>query len=225
VVRRNIAIARASPACARPAGRFRPETNLRFRRFPIPLSRPQKDRSMKTMIGLAAALSLIAYATPAFAQTALPEGMRVELQTRDDISSKTARKGDRVELVVARPVAINGVTLIPAGAPAVGEITKASDNGLLGRSGKLDIEVREVSANGRHVPVRGAQDAKGKSGTLGAVGAGVVFLPLAVVVKGREAKIPAGTKVDVYVDQTVQFSDTGLQSDLTPPESVPPPAS
>lgn len=151
----------------------------------------------------------------------LPEGTPVHLQTREDLSSKDARKGDKVEMAVAEPVVVNGVTVIPAGAPAVGEISRARDNGLLGRSGKLEIEVRQLSADGRIVPLRGQQNAKGKAGTIGAVGAGVVFLPLAIVVKGKEAKIPAGTKVDVYVDQPVQLTDTSIQSDLAPPPAAP----
>ncbi|QUT06453.1 hypothetical protein KFK14_03000 [Sphingobium phenoxybenzoativorans] len=177
---------------------------------------------MKLLTGMMSAAAMIAMSGAAFAQSlTLPEGTPVHLQTRDDLSSKDARKGDKVELTVAEPVIVNGVTVIPAGAPATGEISRARDNGLLGRSGKLEIEVTQVSADGRIVPLRGQQNAKGKAGTIGAVGAGVVFLPLAIVVKGKEAKIPAGTKVDVYVDQPVQLTDTSLQGDLAPPPAPP----
>ncbi|WP_070154354.1 hypothetical protein [Sphingobium phenoxybenzoativorans] len=177
---------------------------------------------MKLLTGMMSAAAMAAMSGAAFAQSlTLPEGTPVHLQTRDDLSSKNARKGDKVEMTVAEPVIVNGVTVIPAGAPATGEISRARDNGLLGRSGKLEIEVTQVSADGRIVPLRGQQNAKGKAGTIGAVGAGVVFLPLAIVVKGKEAKIPAGTKVDVYVDQPVQLTDTSLQSDLAPPPAPP----
>lgn len=177
---------------------------------------------MKLLTGMMSVAAMVAMSGAAFAQSmTLPEGTPVHLQTRDDLSSKDARKGDKVELTVAEPVVVNGVTVIPAGAPATGEISRARDNGLLGRSGKLEIDVRQVSADGRIVPLRGQQNAKGKAGTIGAVGAGVVFLPLAIVVKGKEAKIPAGTKVDVYVDQPVQLTDTSMQSDLAPPPAPP----
>lgn len=136
---------------------------------------------------------------------ALKEGTEVHLVTRDDISSKTAKKGDRIELRVAQAVVIDGTVVIPEGASATGEVAKARDNGLLGRSGKLDIEVTSIDAGGRTVPVRGQKDKKGSSGTIGAVGAGVVFLPLAIVVRGKEAKIPAGSSVNVYVDRDVPF--------------------
>lgn len=135
----------------------------------------------------------------------LKEGTEVHLVTSDDITSKTAKAGDRVEMKVADAVVVDGATVIPAGAAAVGEVAKARDNGLLGRSGKLDIAITEINAGGRTIPVRGQKDAKGRGGTIGAVGAGVVFLPLAIVVRGKEAKIPAGSKLQVYVDKDIPF--------------------
>jgi len=177
---------------------------------------------MRMMTGMMGLLAAVASAGAASAQSlTLPEGTPIHLQTREDLSSKVARKGDKVELSVAEPVIVNGVTVIPVGAPATGEISRARDNGLLGRSGKLEIEVRQLSAEGRIIPLRGQENAKGKAGTIGAVGAGIVFLPLAIIVKGKEAKIPAGSKVDMYVDQPVQLTDTSIQSDLAPPPAPP----
>lgn len=153
-----------------------------------------------------ASLLLAATAGPAIAQsTILPEGMAIQLETRQELSSKSARVGDPVELAVAKPVTIGGVTLIPAGSPAVGEVSRARDNGLLGRSGKLDIKVSTVKAGGIDVPVRGERNAKGKSGTLGAVGAGILFLPLAVIIRGKDVKLPSGTLFEVYVDKEVSI--------------------
>ncbi|BAI98924.1 hypothetical protein Sj15T_39880 [Sphingobium sp. TA15] len=154
-------------------------------------------------------LMLAAAGPAALAQsTILPEGMAIQLETRQDISSKSARVGDRIELAVARPVTIGGVTLIPAGSPAVGEVSRVRDNGLLGRSGKLDIKVSTVRTGGMDVPVRGQRSSQGKSGTLGAVGAGIVFLPLAVIVRGKDVKLPAGTLFEVYVDREVSLGPT-----------------
>ncbi|AJR23773.1 MULTISPECIES: hypothetical protein [Sphingobium] len=168
-------------------------------------------------------LLLAASAGPALAQsTILPEGMAIQLETRQEISSKSARVGDRIELAVAKPVTIGGVTLIPAGSPAVGEVSRVRDNGLLGRSGKLDIKVSTVRAGGMDVPVRGQRNSQGKSGTLGAVGAGIVFLPLAVIVRGKDVKLPAGTLFEVYVDKEVSLGSgvaPGGPAAATPAES------
>jgi hypothetical protein len=159
---------------------------------------------MKRVLMMAGGLMILAWSAGAAAQDlVLREGTPIHVETRNEISSKTARAGDRIALVVAAPVVVDGVTVVPAGAPAWGEVSRSRGNGLLGRSGKLEIKVSEVSAGGRHIPVRGQRNSKGHSGTIGAVGAGVVFLPLAIIVHGQEAKIRAGTGVDVFVDHDV----------------------
>jgi len=177
--------------------------------------------SLRAII-IGTALSLV-IASPAWAQSVtVPEGMAIRLETRHDISSKSARVGDQVELAVAKPVAIGGVTIMPAGTPAVGEVTRVRDNGLLGRSGKLDIKVSTIRAGQLDMPVRGQRNAKGKSGTLGAVGAGIVFLPLAVIVRGKDVKLPAGTSFDVYVDQEVTIASNSVQPPAGQPVTLPP---
>jgi hypothetical protein len=185
-----------------------------------------RKRWAKPLATTAMALSL-AHTIPLFAQAIiLPEGMAIPLETRADISSKSARRGDKVELAVARPVTIGGMTVIAAGTPAVGEVTRARDNGLLGRSGKLDIQVTSLKTGQFTIPLRGQRDAKGRSGTLGAVGAGIVFLPLAILIRGKDVKVPAGTKFDVYVDQEVRLpSAVPVSSDIASPEDNPVPSS
>lgn len=184
-----------------------------------------RTRWIKPLALTAIAISLT-NASPAFAQyVILPEGMAIPLQTRADISSKSARTGDEVELAVAKPVTIGGVVVIPAGTPAVGTVTRAKSNGLLGRSGKLDIRVDRLKAGQLDIPVRGQRNAQGKSGTLGSVGAGIVFLPLAILVRGRNVKVPAGTAFDVYIDQEVHVPSANSPSAMPAalPEAAPPP--
>lgn len=154
--------------------------------------------------------------------TVLREGTQIHIATRDELTSKTAKQGDPVELVVTEPVVVDGITVVPAGSRAIGEVAHAKGNGLLGKSGKLDINVSEVVAGGRNIPVRGQRDAKGQNGAVGAVGAAVVFLPLAIVVHGKEAKIEAGTKVDVYVDRDVPVVTGVAAAPAEPPVVAPP---
>jgi hypothetical protein len=153
------------------------------------------------MFGLMAAV-LLCQSGSAFAQSILPEGLTIHLETKEAISSKKAKKGDSVNFVVRDPVVIGGVTLVPAGSPAVGQVTAVRDNG------KLEISVSHVDVGGRQIPVRGASDKKGASGAVGAVGAAVVFLPLGIFVRGREAQLKPGTPVDVFVAQEVQMAET-----------------
>lgn len=167
-------------------------------------------------IGVLAAATLLAHSAIATAQSILPEGITVHLETREEVSSKKAKAGDPVNFVVREPVVIGGVTMIPAGSTALGQVTRARDNGMLGRSGKLEISVSHVDVGGRQIPVRGNRDKKGTSGTVGVVGAAVVFLPLGLFIRGREATIKAGTPVDVYVAQEVPMAAAAPPSEPSP---------
>ena len=182
-------------------------------------------QNAKTMrpIGSLAALVLLIQTGMAAAQV-LPEGTAVHLQTRDEISSKSAKVGDPVNLVVREPVVIGGATLIPAGSAAIGKVTRARENGWLGRPGKLEISVSHVDVGGRPIPLRGEREKKGGSGAPGMVGAAVVFLPLGLFVKGREAKIKAGTPVDVFVAQETPVAVASTEpATAEPPEPSPKP--
>lgn len=175
---------------------------------------------MKKVIGLAMALAISAGAI-AQQPLVLREGTDIRVATVSEISSKTVREGDEVPMAVIAPVVVDGVTVIPAGARAIGEVTNRRGNGMLGRSGKLAISVREIVADGRSVPVRGDRNKKGATGAPAVVGAAIVFLPLGVFMKGKEAKIKAGTEVDVFVDRDIPvvMGDDRPAAPEVPPES------
>ena len=156
----------------------------------------------------------------------LPEGLTITLETRQDVSSKSAKEGQSIDLAVTKPVVIGGVTVIAAGTSVIGEVVRVSDNGVLGRSGKLNIRVSRVRAGQQEVAVRGERNVEGKSGTLNSVGAGIVFLPLAILVRGKDVTLPAGTTFDVYVDKEVAIAtaepasmNLGANPSPHPPES------
>lgn len=152
----------------------------------------------------------------------LPEGLTISLETRQDISSKTAKEGDAIDLAVAKAVTISGVTLIATGTPVTGEVVRVRDNGLLGRSGKLDLRVSKVMVGQQEVPVRGVRNVEGKSGTLGSIGAGILFLPLSFLVRGKDVHLPAGTAFDVYVDKEVRITAVEPPGMVTDANSSPP---
>jgi hypothetical protein len=110
-----------------------------------------------------------------------------------------------VKLAVAQPVTIGGVIAIAAGTPVSGQVVRVSDNRLLDRSGKLGIRVSTVRAGQQGIAVRGEPNIEGRPGTLNSVGAGVVFLTPAILIRGKDVMLPAGTIFDVYVDKEVSI--------------------
>jgi hypothetical protein len=177
-----------------------------------------------SILGSASAACMMLLASPAAAQSSqqssqpmmvakiqaatgnsLKQGTEVRLATVGELSSNRSRVGDRIDLEVEEAIQLNGQTVIPAGARAVGEITRRKDSGMWGKAGKLEFKPLHIKMGDRQIQLT-ANDAtkdKGKAGTAGVVAA-VVFLPVAgFFVKGTSAKIPARTSVTAFLDEDV----------------------
>jgi hypothetical protein len=166
------------------------------------------------MMLVSAALS----ATPAVAQqvtmaaptsNVLRTGTPVVLRVVQGITTKDkiAKINDRVRLEVAEPVMMNNVVVIPAGSPAVGELTDVRYKGMWGKSGRIVGRILTVNANGRTIRLSGTFDTKGGSGTAGAVAvSAIVFLPAGFFMTGKSAELPVGATVRGFIDEDVPLS-------------------
>ena len=135
--------------------------------------------------------------------TELPLRLSEELTTKE----KKLRVGSRFRLETSEPVMVQGVTVIPVGSPAVGEITDVRNKGMWGKSGHLVARLLYVTANGRQVRLSGGFDDKGTAGGVGAVAvSAIVFLPAGFFMTGTSAKIPMGTVVKGFIDEDVPLS-------------------
>ena len=102
---------------------------------------------------------------------------------------------------------MQGVTVIPAGSPAVGEITDVRNKGMWGKSGRLVARLLYVTVNGRQIRLTGAFDDKGVAGGVGAVAvSAVVFLPAGFFMTGTSAKVPMGTVIKGFIDEDVPLT-------------------
>lgn len=177
---------------------------------------------MKVSAGaLAVALAL---GSPAFAQTVttaivagapdaavLRAGTSVPLKMAEGLTTngKKLKVGQRFQLEVAEPVQVNGVTVIPAGSPATGEVTEVRNKGMWGKSGRINARVLYVRANGRQIRMTGQLDDKGTTGTVGVVGA-IAVLPVAgFFMTGTSANIPLGAPVTGFIDEDVPVAFAG----------------
>ncbi len=107
---------------------------------------------------------------------------------------KQLRVGHRIHLEVAEPVLVNGVTVIPVGAPAIGEITAVRNKGMWGKSGHLAGRILYVTVNGRQVRLTGTFDDKGVAGGVGAaLVSGLIFLSGWVFHDWHERNDPRGS--------------------------------
>ena len=130
-----------------------------------------------------------------------------------EVTTKTHLAGHRFKLRVDKPVMIDGVTVIPVGATAWGEVLMAKKSGNVGKAGSLEAKLLYVESGGLQIPVSGTNAAKGASGG-GETALGILALgPLGLFAKGNNAKIKAGELMTGFVEQDTkipQSSPTGL---------------
>jgi hypothetical protein len=138
---------------------------------------------------------------PAAVEVMIPDSTEIFLSTIDELSSKTARTGDLVDLRVDEDVIVEGKKVILAGTRARAEITDARKSGFAGKSGRLTLKILSTTAvDGSKVPLLSSRGSQG-GGNLGAsVAVAVLVSPLGLLIKGHSANIPAGTKVRAIVD-------------------------
>jgi hypothetical protein len=171
-----------------------------------------------------AVIGALFLAVPAYAQTAAPVvampiadtqgatlrvGTEVPLKLSEELTTKGKKLkiNQRFHLEVAEPVIVQGVVAIPAGSPAVGEITEVRNKGMWGKSGHFTGRVLYVMVNGRQVRLSGTFDDKGVVGGVGAVAvSAVVFLPAGFFMTGTSARLAAGTAVKAFVDEEVPLA-------------------
>jgi hypothetical protein len=136
-------------------------------------------------------------------------GTEVPLRLMEELTTKgkKLRIGQRFHLETSEPVIVQGVTVIPAGSPAVGEITDVRNKGMWGKSGHLAAHVLYLTVNGRQIRLTGVFDDKGTAGGIGAVAvSAIVFLPAGFFMTGTSARVPMGTVVKSFVDEDVPLS-------------------
>ena len=148
-------------------------------------------------------------AAPAPTTAVLRVGTEVPLLLRHQLTTKgkQLRVGHRFQLETSEPVMVNGVTVVPVGSPAVGEVTSIRNKGMWGKSGHLAARVLYVTVNGRQIRLTGAFDDKGVAGGVGAVAvSAIVFLPAGFFMTGTSAMVPAGTIIKAFVDEDVPLA-------------------
>jgi hypothetical protein len=145
-------------------------------------------------------------APPDTSNAMLRVGTPVPLRLMEELTTKgkKLRVGQRFRMETVEPVVVQGATVIPAGSPAVGEITDVRNKGGWGKSGHLAGRILYTTVNGRQIRLSGAFDDKGVAGGVGAVAvSAIVFLPAGFFMTGTSAVLPMGTQVKGFVDEDV----------------------
>jgi len=140
------------------------------------------------------------------AEPRIPAGTPVMLEFVEEVSSRTAKKGDPVRLRVYTDVLVDGKVLIKQDSLAQGIVEDVHRRRSFGRKGELKLKLQHVAdVTGARVPLEPYESGKRfKAEGPGATGAGLlVFGPVGAIagvfVKGKEVTIRRGTRIQAQV--------------------------
>jgi len=157
----------------------------------------------------------------------LADGTPVKLRLMETVSSATAQVNQNINFETLEAIKLDGVTVIPKGATAIGTVTAAQPKRRLGRGGKLDITIDYVRlADGEKAALRAVKDLKG-GGHTGAMTAGIVATSLIVwpaapfflFMHGKNITIPEGTEITAFVNGDTDLNPQSFSS-LGPPTNA-----
>ena len=109
-----------------------------------------------------------------------------------EIASSKIKAGDSFEFIVVNDVLENGVVAIPRGSKALGMVKWKTGKGIGGKSGKFEIEFKQLNVNGKIVPLTGVHRQEGKGNTVGALFG-------SIWISGRSAIMVPGQVVNALV--------------------------
>lgn len=169
---------------------------------------PQANSSATATVAPAQAAAVIEPSRP---ETVLRAGTEVPLTLREELTTKKkqVRVGQRIQLEVAANVTAGGVTVIPAGTPAVGEVTEVRNKGMWGKSGYIAARVLSLRLGDRQFRLTGTFDDKGVTGTAGVVAAVALVPVVGFFTTGTSAVIPLGAAVKAFLDEDIAFKPAG----------------
>lgn len=137
----------------------------------------------------------------------LPAGTRVELETVQTINSQT-QVGETIDFKVRADVSIDGKVVIKAGSIAKGTVMSSSKPKGLGKEGKVEIQVKNVTAvDGKIVPLSASSVSReGEDKATISILLGIFICILFLFMKGKDGVIPAGTTTDAVVASNVKIA-------------------
>lgn len=134
-------------------------------------------------------------------------GTALRLMVWDEVSTRSAKAGDRFLLVLDTAVSVDDQEVLPRGTKAWGEVVAARGSGMAGRAGKLETRLLHIQAGSREIRIAPASATdlkdKGQAGTLQVVLATAALTPWGPFARGNNARLKAGHIVEAVLGEDV----------------------
>ena len=137
----------------------------------------------------------------------LESGTRIILINKANLSGELMTVGMSFELYVRDDfVDANGYILFKQNTMVTATVTKAEKKKALGKAGEFGFAVESVKAtDGQQIGVSYNFNTAGESKSAAAIGVGAVLFAPALLMKGKEAEIIAGTQFPVIIRSTTKI--------------------
>ena len=132
----------------------------------------------------------------------------LRLMVLNEVSTNAVRPGHRFVLRVDENVVVDGVTIVPVGAKAWGEVLAAKSSDIAGKPGKLSARLLHLELGGHAIPISGEAGSSGEPGG-SATALGIMALgPFGLFARGNNAKLKAGEILNGYFVSDLAFDRT-----------------
>jgi hypothetical protein len=133
---------------------------------------------------------------------AIPDGTELKIVTIEDISGQKVVEGDPLTFKVQEDLKVNGKTVIAKDTIVKGTVATAKKKGFMGKGGDLSVRIESTqTVDNQKIKLRASKSGNGGDNMGSTVALTVLFGPLGLLRKGKEAKIKAGTVLTAYTDE------------------------
>ncbi|WNM19245.1 hypothetical protein [Flavobacterium capsici] len=137
----------------------------------------------------------------------IPEGTIIKVALDKEINGKYLNAGDKIDFTTTEDLIIGNYVVLKKGLKAIGTVTEAAKSKGLGKKGKLSFKIEFLYLeNGKVIKLRN-EVTKNLNGSGGVVAAtSVVLTPLALFIKGKNAKYEKGAVFEAFIDETTTIN-------------------
>jgi len=157
----------------------------------------------------------------------IPKLTPISIEVLQPLGSKLSKTGDMFPIQLAAPILVDGVEVVPAGTPGMGEVIHAKKGGGLGAAGELVLTARYLEFDGRRLPLRSMHlvdvgtTGESRVNTVNAiaVGSATTIPALSIIgffIDGGQANVTQGALADAKTAQDFAV-DAGLLQAATAP--------